>query len=156
MGEICEYHGELLTGLGDMREQIGEIREAVRTLKEIARANRDAIGQLEQVALDNAQSIQRLTAIVTNGLSSKVDKIHAVVERREVERTTGITGWLADTWKTTSRQLGFAIFLLLAWLLLWGAVKSGIFKEPPYGLMGGNQQSQKHLQHQEEEHRHDR
>lgn len=144
--EICGQHGDLLNGLGDMREDIGEIREAVRTLKEMAKQNRDNIANLGISLHETNGTVNELNNTVRNGLSSKVDRMCEIVERREMERKTGIHGWLSDSWHEFSRKAGMVIFILAVWSLLWTALKTSIFKELPHGLFSGQKTHQEGVQ----------
>jgi vacuolar-type H+-ATPase subunit I/STV1 len=142
---LAGHEVHIKTSLKNQDEIFERLREIQSTLDK--RINLPTqIEHLSVIAEDNQKQIEKLTGIVSNGLSDRTKKIEETVELlknsvsnmkhtqelEDAKSQAGLEGYLKVSWEQFKKISGPAIIGIILWLLAWGAVKSLVFKEYPF------------------------
>lgn len=145
----CESHDRI-------ERSVGAIEEAVITLKQ---DNGKIFEVLTNVRLDLAEAltkaqyrqsaIEEIDRKIENGLKASIATLTDQVKllftcssnhkkEREIERTTGVEGFMRVGWCKFKDQLSFIVictgFVMIVWSALWILQKAALFHELPLGL----------------------
>lgn len=148
MGQHEAHISTSLKNQTDIFDRLKDIQSALDQRMLINITMDKTVENLSSIASSNTKCIEKLQATVENGINKRtlnietsvkaleecMKKFERTLEIENIKANTGVQGFLSKSWSSFQEKIGPVFIGILIWIVLWGAIKSVVFKEYPFPI----------------------